>query len=35
MHFLPHVAFMGSNEFMSLKVFCKWESPEQVYIMLG
>lgn len=34
-HFLPPVAFMGSNEFMNLKMFCKWEGPAHVYIMLG
>lgn len=34
-HFLPPVAFMGSNECMSLKMFSKWESPAHVYIMLG
>lgn len=27
LHFLPCVAFIGSNEFISLKIFCKWESP--------
>lgn len=35
MHFLLHMAFMESNDFISLKVSCKWESPAQVYIMLG
>lgn len=35
MHFLPRVAFMGSYECISLKIFCKWESPAQVYVMLG
>lgn len=34
-HFLPLVAFMGSIELMSPKMFCKWESPAHVYVMLG
>lgn len=32
MHFLPHLAFMGSNEFISLNLFCEWEGPPQVYV---